>query len=121
MFLVDASGSVHKNNFRKQLDFITEFADNMPIHPDRVRIGIVLFATHAIPQFNMNEYHDRPSFKQAVRRIQYPSNGGTNTADGLKYIRTKSFTTAEGARDNVKDVLIVITDGDPKDEVLLAT
>ena len=72
MFLVDASGSVHSNNFRKQLDFITEFADHMPIHPDKVRIGVVLFATHKIPQFNMNEYHDRSSFKQAVRRIQYP-------------------------------------------------
>jgi len=37
--------------------------------------------------------------------------GGTNTADGIKYLREQVFSTSAGARPNVPRIAIVITDG----------
>ena len=37
--------------------------------------------------------------------------GGTNTADGIKYVREQVYTQTGGARNNVPRITVVITDG----------
>ena len=37
--------------------------------------------------------------------------GGTNTADGIKYLRENVFSQTGGARSNVPRIAVVITDG----------
>lgn len=46
----------------------------------------------------------------AVDQMNY-MRGGTNTADGIKYLRENVFTTKGGARSNVPRIAVVITDG----------
>lgn len=37
--------------------------------------------------------------------------GGTNTADGIRYVRENVFSQQGGARPNVPRIAVVITDG----------
>lgn len=37
--------------------------------------------------------------------------GGTNTADGIKYVHEQLFSATGGARTNVPRIMVVITDG----------
>lgn len=45
-----------------------------------------------------------------IDQIRYMG-GGTNTADGIRYVHEQVFSTSGGARSNVPRIMVVITDG----------
>lgn len=47
---------------------------------------------------------------QAVDNIAY-TRGSTNTAAALRFAHTSAFTERNGDRQNVRDVIVLLTDG----------
>jgi len=62
--------------------------------------------------FYLTSFAVKGDIINAIRKIQY-GGGGTNTADGLRLMRTEIFNHANGDRVGVQNVAILITDGDP--------
>ncbi|KAH3775135.1 hypothetical protein DPMN_176532, partial [Dreissena polymorpha] len=110
VFLLDSSGSVGSVDFKKQLDFVSRFAQTFDIGPRNVQIGVVTFATTPHNEFNLNTHPDKNGLVAAIQHINYIS-GGTRTDTALKYVKDNSFTKPAGDRDNVANILIVMTDG----------
>ena len=58
----------------------------------------------------MDSYHDKQALLQAISQIRF-TRGGTSTFLGLQYVRETSFNPANGARNDVAKIAIVLTDG----------
>ena len=109
IFVLDASTSVTEPNFKLMLDFLKDFLYIANIDDGNVRVGVVIYSTQVHIQFQMNEYTSKGEVYRAIDNIPYRY-GSTNTADGLKAMRSM-FAPRFGDRRGVKNVAIVITDG----------
>ena len=110
MFLVDSSASVGDPNFEKMKQFVALYAEYLDIGENTVHMGLVTWSTDVHVQFEMNKFHDSHSMIQAILHVLYTS-GGTYTDKALNHIAFSSFTRQNGDRPNVKNVLVILTDG----------
>ncbi|CAG5124866.1 unnamed protein product, partial [Candidula unifasciata] len=110
VFVLDASTSVTAENFDLIKDFIKVFLYEAEIDGGTVRVGLLIYSTDVHIQFHLNQYKTKVNLFNAIDDIPY-RHGSTNTADGLKVMRTEMFTSENGDRRDVDNIAIVITDG----------
>ena len=122
-FLVDDSGSIRDTNIAGQPDnwnvtlrFIKDFVDGLDIGDDRNRIAAVTYSNEAYIQFFLNQYDNKRDIQKAINRMPY-TGGNTNTTGGLRVVRTEVYRKDRGDRSNVKNVIVLITDGRTTREV----
>jgi len=63
-------------------------------------------------QFYLHNFTTTQSLETAIRNIPY-CNENTNTTGGLRLTRTEIFNTANGDREDVPNVIVLLTDGNP--------
>ena len=112
-FVIDASGSVGRGNFRRCLAFVKNMARVFTISRSYTRFAIVLYSSRPSKIFGFNRYTNRPSLLRAIGRIRY-TGGGTKTGYALRYAYQRVLRSSR--RRN--KVLIVMTDGRSYDDVL---
>ncbi|KAI4890693.1 hypothetical protein NFI96_033753 [Prochilodus magdalenae] len=116
-FLIDDSGSITNPDFDDMKKFILEFLQLFKIGPNKVRLGLVKYATKPTVEFDLNKFDNRDSIEKAVPKILHKG-GGTFTGDALTYMGDL-FRKAKEEREKVRQILIVITDGKSNDSVTL--
>ncbi|KAK3599021.1 hypothetical protein CHS0354_012500 [Potamilus streckersoni] len=110
VFILDASTSVTEANYKKMLTFCKDFLGDAAIDSGSVRVGVVIYSTDVSIQFHLNRYSKKTDLLAAIDKIPYIY-GSTNTADGLKTMRTEMFKAANGDRPDAENIAIIITDG----------
>ncbi|XP_060067325.1 collagen alpha-4(VI) chain-like [Ylistrum balloti] len=110
VFLLDSSNSEGAANFEKQKDFVSTFANSLVIGPDDIQISVVTFESDVHNQFNLDTYENKTDLVDAIRNISFQA-GNTLTDKALNYVRTVSFSNSSGDRENVDNILVVLTDG----------
>jgi Mg-chelatase subunit ChlD len=109
-FVLDASTSVTQANFELMKDFVKDFLRIADIDNGNVRVGVLIYSTEVHLQFQLNTYRTKGQIFDAIDQIPYRY-GSTNTADGLKTMRTQMYTAVNGDRPGVPNICIVVTDG----------
>ncbi|XP_019848636.1 PREDICTED: phosphatidylinositol phosphatase PTPRQ-like [Amphimedon queenslandica] len=112
-FVMDASGSVGSSNFQLMKNFVYNIANSFNVGSDSVRVGVMSFASSNSYHFHLNTYTTKSSVLTAINNLPY-SGGYTYTGQALDGMRTRGFSTSNGARPSsqgVPRVGIVITDG----------
>ena len=107
---MDSSGSVKRDNFNKAKEFIKAFISDANIDTGEARVGLLTFSNDADIQFNLDDYADRVSMIDAVDQVPYVK-GSTNTADALEVAREDMFTSGNGDRSDMPNVIVLFTDG----------
>ncbi|NXV50694.1 CO6A6 protein, partial [Uria aalge] len=115
MFLLDSSGSIGDENFRKMKNFTRELVNRIDVGADRMQIGVVQFSDKPKEEFKLNTYSTKRDILHAIERIS-PLQSTTLTGEALKFM-LKYFQASSGSRHAVKKILILITDGESQDEV----
>ncbi|XP_033728140.1 collagen alpha-3(VI) chain-like [Pecten maximus] len=115
VFLLDTSNSEGPSNFAIQKNFVYNVAQNFDIGLDRVRVGLVTFASNVFNQFNLSTYDNRAEVLEAISKVPFTP-GNTITEAALKFVREESFTPEAGDRPDVGNVLVVLTDGQSTDK-----
>lgn len=115
-FLIDGSGSIQTDDFEDMKAFMNEIISMFKVGTDRVRFGVVQYASTPQTEFVISRYNSATQLKEAIKVIQQ-TGGGTNTGDALRYMQSL-FKNA--ARDNVPQFLLVVTDGKSQDQVAKA-
>lgn len=110
VLILDSSTSVSQVNFRKMLEFCKDLILGADIDNGNVRIGVVIYSTDVYVQFHLNEYDNRLEVADAIDNIPYKY-GSTNSAGGLRTMRTDMFQFRNGDRPGVPNIAIMITDG----------
>lgn len=109
VFAFDSSTSVKRENFLLMLNFAKDVLRDADIDSGSVRVGALVYSSGAQIQFDLQTYQNKRDILEAFNRIPYIP-GRTNTAEALRSIRTKMFKSRKGDRDDVEDVVILITD-----------
>ncbi|XP_062814082.1 collagen alpha-6(VI) chain isoform X3 [Anolis carolinensis] len=116
MFLVDSSGSIGDDNFKKMKTFIKEVVNRSYIGVDQVQVGVVHFSDTSKEVFSLNKNTSKKSdIIQAVEDMSLIGST-TNTGGALRFV-SKYFKLAKQARPSVNKILVLITDGEASDEV----
>lgn len=110
VIILDSSTSVGDDNYQKMKNFCKDFLKNADLDSGNIRVGIVSYSTAVHVEFQMNSYSSSPDIMTAIDNIPYRY-GSTNTADGLRTMRSEMYTAANGDRDGVPDIVIILTDG----------
>ena len=71
-----------------------------------------MIGNEAYLQFYLNNFTTTQSLESAIRNIPY-CNENTNTTGGLRLTRTEIFNKANGDREDVPNVIVLLTDGNP--------
>ncbi|XP_064644507.1 collagen alpha-1(XII) chain-like [Lineus longissimus] len=108
--LIDASGSVGRKNFVKELAFVDKIIDRLPIGKNKVRVGVYRFSHYNQMIFDMNKYDNAKALKAAIMKIRY-TGGGTRTDKVLAAVRHRGFKASRGDRPSVHNVIVLVTDG----------
>lgn len=113
MFIIDSSSSIFPNEYVRQLEFLETIAGALDVGhlQNQSRVGVISFSDEPRLEFTLNQYTDRSELIAAIRRINYLS-GGTNTAAAIQLALETMFNEESGAREEAKDIIIVITDGE---------
>ncbi len=110
VFVVDSSGSIKwadPGNWDKVVNFVTSIATSLRDSGVDGRYGLVNFATNVSIESNLVDYN---SFLNDARRMPY-KDSQTNINEAL--ITTGRVLAGSGNRQQVDDIIIFITDGDP--------
>ncbi|XP_036616385.1 collagen alpha-4(VI) chain-like [Trichosurus vulpecula] len=118
VFLVDSSTSIGPGNFQKVKSFLYSLVSGLEIGRDQVRIGLAQFSDNIYKAFLLNQFPLKSDVLEQIQNLPYRT-GGTRTGSALDFLRTTYFTESAGSRakDNVPQVVILVTDGESNDEV----
>ena len=119
--LVDASSSItyynpsdnSLDNWLLQLQFLSQLVDLFKIGPDDTRVGAIVFSDDVHLEFSLDTYTNAISVKNAIMNIRY-LNQGTNTEEAFIVAREQCFNFANGDRQNIQNLAIIISDGRPE-------
>ena len=111
VFVVDASGSIGVTNFNLTKSFLSRLVGRLNISSGNTRVGLVTYSSGIGSGFNLSDYVTVASMQRAISSLGYSYGGTTNTAGALAYVRTTMLTAAAGNRDDVPNVVVVVTDG----------
>lgn len=115
--ILDGSGSVKQENFKKALDFLGDLVSYYRISPHDTHFGMITYSTNPTMEFKMadQKYHRHTSLKQRLQSVKYPD-GMTHTDRALLLAGLALFTPFGGDRPGRSNVLVVFTDGKTSDD-----
>ncbi|RXM37103.1 Collagen alpha-6(VI) chain [Acipenser ruthenus] len=115
MFLIDSSGSIEREDYDKMKMFMDSMVEKSVIGVGKVQVGVLQFSDSPIEEFQLNRYSDKARLRQSISNLQQ-TGGGTLTGKALTFA-SQYFDSSRGGRSQVKQYLIVITDGEAQDAV----
>lgn len=118
VFIVDELGSITTSNFELVKRFLHRIMSGLVVNPDSVRVGLVLYSDSPSVGFYLNSFVNKNEVLNYIKIIPYRG-GGTQTGEALKFAKENLFTEKRGSRKalGVKQIAIVITDGESQDDV----
>jgi collagen type VI alpha len=108
--VLDGSDSVGNADFEKLKNWSKSFIENLQVDKYGAKVGVIKYATSIKDVSPMSS--DIEDIKRRIDRVSWIQ-GYTNTGAALERVRTKLF--AEGGRENVPKVIVVVTDGESTD------
>ncbi|CAC5362153.1 Collagen alpha-1(XII) chain [Mytilus coruscus] len=115
-FIIDRSNSLSTDDFARAKIFVRNVVDSFDISPNKTRVAVVSYASHAKSEFYLNRYTNKVDLKNAISAIPFVG-GSTATSEAIDLATTNIFTPSHGSRNNAVKVMVVITDGDANDEI----
>ncbi len=115
VFLLDGSESANAKDFENMKDIMELVIDKFEIGPDKQRVAVVQYGTDPNEEFSLNTFDDKAVLLQEIRNIKQ-MNGKTYTGKALTEV-LQSFDISKGGRSNALKFLIVLTDGESRDDV----
>ena len=110
VFVLDASSSIEADNFELVKSFLRRFVGKLDIDSGSTRVGLLTYSNDVDSSTALNANRTLADVRSAISSLGY-SGGSTNTAAALEHVRTTMLTSSAGARRDVPNVVVVLTDG----------
>lgn len=111
--IFDASSSIFVENFDKQFIFAKRLTRNFNIGPNDVRFGGVVFSRKTEILFNLKDHDTHEGLSRALTGVKY-MNSSTYTHEAFNLIlNSQLFSVEKGGRDNIPNIALLFTDGNP--------
>lgn len=96
-------------------DFMKSVIKKSNVGENEVRIGVMQYSTVQRLEFPLNQYYTKDQLSKAIDEMQQIG-GGTHTGEAIKRV-SQNFDIQSGGRPDLKQRLVVITDGESQDKV----
>ncbi|XP_036188539.1 collagen alpha-5(VI) chain isoform X1 [Myotis myotis] len=117
IFLCDGSDMVSDSEFVTLTTFLSDLIDNFDIQSQAIKIGMAQFGSRYQEMIELDNFLTKPQWKTQIQNIT-KSNGSPHINSALKKVRFMFDPYAGGRRNaGVPQTLVVITSGDPQDNV----
>ncbi|XP_033751134.1 collagen alpha-4(VI) chain-like [Pecten maximus] len=112
VFILDSSSSIWPEEFVRQLEFVENITKvfDIGLRENQTRIGIITFSHKLKIELFLKDSQNKHDVISAIRRVPHLT-GGTSTAKALRAVKERMFIRENGARQKVKKIVVVITDG----------
>lgn len=115
VFLLDDSQHMLELNSKKVKQFVKDIVVNFNIGENKMRVGSVSFSSWIENNFYLNRHYTLANLLHAIDNIKRRKR--TSFIDcAFDYLRTHSFTIANGDRAEIPNIVIIVTDGKPDSE-----
>ena len=94
------------------MQFVGSLVKGFTVGPDATRVGAIVFSEDVIFKFALSEYDNSEAIVEALLDFSYLGST-TNTPEALLQTRTQCFNVANGDRQNVGNLAIIVSDGLP--------
>lgn len=115
MFLIDSSGSIYPEQYDKMKEFMHSVINTSFIGEKDVRVGVMQFSTEEELVFPLNRHFTKAEMLKTINDMEQMG-GGTLTGKAITEV-SQYFDQTEGGRPDLRQSLIVITDGEAQDQV----
>jgi len=112
VFCVDNSGSIGEDNWPLMLDLVKSLVSKLNVGPEGTHVGLVDFGYEGYQEFHLGRFSTEQQVNAAVETIAFKGEG-TYMSYGLETSRALLAGGAEGVRDGVPKLIVLITDGVP--------
>ena len=109
-FVVDTSGSITDENFKKQKDFVKALASSFDPITTSHKLALISYSGDAQIEASFKDKMDQKGFEKAIDRVPH-SKGRTRLDKALDLASSQLFTASGGTRDSKRKVMIILTDG----------
>jgi collagen type VI alpha len=107
--ILDLSGS-QEDEYQRNIMFARNIVYGLNMEFDRTRVATVAYSTDIVDVFYLNQYQSKEAVINALN--YYHKGGSTNTQEALRVMRQDIFTFNRGDRSGVRNVAILISDGE---------
>ncbi|KAM4580451.1 collagen alpha-6(VI) chain-like isoform 1-T2 [Odontesthes bonariensis] len=115
IFLIESSGSIASQDYSKMKNFMKSVINKIFIGQNGVHVGVMQFSNDQQLEFQLNVYYSKQELQRAIDNMQQMA-GGTLTGEAIRQV-TQYFDSTSGGRPNLRQKLVLITDGKAQDEV----
>ncbi|KAL3832448.1 hypothetical protein ACJMK2_024090 [Sinanodonta woodiana] len=110
MYVLDASSSVTLSDFQGALDALQFITSVLTIGLDKVRASLLRYAAEPEIVFEFQKYTTAVEMHRKISVLyQYPKPG--NFTKAAEFVHNNGFTSASGAREGKRQVIIFLTNG----------
>ena len=110
VFVIDTSGSIGSSRFQLIKELVANITTEIVYSSPRSAVAVILYASSAYIQFNLQAYTTLSSLLSAINQLPY-TGGGTDTAEALTLLLSSAQSGVLGLRSDSAKIAIVITDG----------
>ncbi|KAK2189964.1 hypothetical protein NP493_92g03037 [Ridgeia piscesae] len=120
VFMLDASGSIGEKspvneselfNWFLLQDFVVAVVERLTVATNMTRVAVIRYADDATVIFTLNRFHRADDVIKEIKNLVYVA-GKTNISGALASARTEVFQPKLGDRPGVRNIGIIITDGE---------
>jgi len=117
IFVLDESVKSSKDFeiIKSSLAIMAMLVGMMDIASGVTRVGLITYSSKVDKQFDLNAESAVSSIEETITSLEH-FEGKTDTAAALEHVRTKMLTSEAGDRDDIHNVVVVLTDGHSKDK-----
>lgn len=82
------------------------------IGSNRTRVAVITFSAGSRLEFDFNRHNSKDDVIRAIRGLPYTDGMSTTIYRALEQARREVFTPGAGDRPNVKNLAVILTDGE---------
>lgn len=105
IFAFDLSEHITESDFQSVIKVVRSFTEATNVDAGKVRIGLLSYDQFIV---HLNIYSSNKDVSNAIMNMKKPTQ---RFSDGLSYLRNVMLTPYFGDRENVSNLVIIITDG----------
>lgn len=98
LFLIDGSDSTGTSGIAHIRDFILSIVQQLNVHPDQVRVGVVQYADGVKSEFSLNSHNNKQAVLSAIKRLRLMGGRTPNLANAIDFVIKTELKPSAGVR-----------------------
>ncbi|XP_041111290.1 von Willebrand factor-like [Polyodon spathula] len=113
-FVVEGSDKVGEENFNITKEFLLKSIQKMSVGEKTFHITIIQYSYTITIEYSFTESQRKDDILEGIRRMEWRGGNATNTGAAVS---ETTLTTAQGSRDQVPDLVFLISSNPPSDTI----